>query len=166
MITPDPIYAIDVLGYISPFLLLAIAAIILFAAQRYITLAFYITGFAATDAAVRLIKSALRVPRPGPQIPFMSEELKNSHVYGLPSGHSAEVFYTLAFMWFGARRIATPAFFYGGAFAALCMMYQRWAYRRHTVFQLLCGAVLGVFMGWAVAWLAKQRIQNSMIGVL
>jgi len=158
----NPIKIIDTIGYFSPYLLFLISSIILFANERYITLVFYIVGIAITEKLVRLIKSIIRDPRPGPQIPFMDEKIIGEHIYGFPSGHAAEVMYSLSFMWFSKTlRIATPAFFYFGAFSALCMIYQRWAYKRHTIFQLFCGALFGIFMGWIVSWLSKQRLENK-----
>jgi len=159
----NPIKIIDTIGFTSPYLLFLIASIILFSNERYITLIFYIIGIAATEKLVRLIKSIIREPRPGPQIPFMNEKMSGEHIYGFPSGHAAEVMYTLSFMWFSKTlRIATQAFFYFGAFSALCMIYQRWAYKRHTFFQLFFGALFGIIMGWIVSWLSKQRLENKL----
>lgn len=163
----DPAKIIDVAGLYAPFLLFFVCIIILFAAQRYVTLGIYVTGFAATEAAVRIIKNIVRAPRPANPKPFLGETFApgSDHFYAFPSGHSAETFYTLAFMWFAAQRIATPAFFYAGAFAAATMVYQRAAYRRHTALQIFAGAVLGALMGWAFSWAAKMRLEKKLASI-
>ena len=159
----DPIKIIDLLGYISPLILFFISVIILFFNQRYITLIFYVVGIAATEKLVRLVKGIIREPRPTSQIAFMDEKFTGEHIYGFPSGHATGVLYTLSFMWFSkSLRIVTPVFFYFGVFAALCMIYQRWSYRRHTLFQLFGGALLGFIMGWIFSWLSKQRLENKL----
>lgn len=166
-IADDPTKIIDVLGLYSYSIFFVVAIILLFAAQRYITLAFYVFGYYLTEVIVRLIKNALRIPRPAGAIPFMGETDAAlnyiGHKYGFPSGHSTIAAYTLSFMWFGARRIATPAFFYVGALLFGAALYQRWAYRRHTVAQLFAGAALGAFMGWVAVGASRRATEGVTI---
>lgn len=166
-IADDPTKVIDILGLYSYSIFFAAAIILLFTAQRYITLAFYVVGYYLTEVIVRLLKGALRIPRPVGYIPFMGETSatleRAGHKYGFPSGHSTAAAYTLSFMWFGARRIATPAFFYVGALLFGAALYQRWIYRRHTIAQLGAGAILGAFLGWVAVGASRRATEGVTI---
>lgn len=152
-------YIIDVIGLYSYIILFCISSIILLLNHRYNTFIIYFIGYYFTFFIVCILKILIKSPRPKNMIPFLEEEkilLNNSiEQYGMPSGHATAAFYTMSFMWFMAKKIATIYFFYIGGFISCCALFQRWYYKRHSIIQLLFGAFLGIFMGWVIFYFGR-----------
>jgi dolichyldiphosphatase len=113
--------------------------------SRSRSLAYVIAGFFVNEAANKVLKNALKQPRPP------GAALSN---YGMPSSHSQFVAY-LAVCYFMfmkksvAKRIFNPLFLMLVALAA-CMMWSRVYLGFHTLSQTVVGAVVGaaVANGW------------------
>lgn len=158
---------IDIIGLYSYILLFIIATFILFIYHRYNTLIIYTIGYFLTYIIGCIIKPIIKSPRPPNMVPFMGEVkfLTNSPIekYGMPSGHASGATYTISFMWWSSYRIATPCFFWVGLFITACTFYQRWIYRRHTLIQIICGAILGGIMGWLIYHIGGEFLRTKSV---
>jgi membrane-associated phospholipid phosphatase len=67
--------------------------------------------------------------------------------YGMPSGHSSSVWYCFTYLW-----LVKPTHYLLIIDLAICLntMYQRWAFKKHTIGQL----AVGMLVGGSIAWLS------------
>ena len=80
--------------------------------------------------------------------------------YGMPSGHSALLFFSLFYLWWMKRN---PTYMILGSFIAIITLVQRYKYKKHSILQLAVGAVLGIalsYLGYWIttAWFSKQNL--------
>lgn len=104
--------------------------------------------------------------RPVPYHPFNAfdnaitalwPEHKNNSAYGFPSGHAQSVGYFMAFVHrFLPWRTWHPVWVVAALAFALCLMYTRIAFRRHTAVQVLFGFAFGVVTFRAFDWLFRR----------
>jgi membrane-associated phospholipid phosphatase len=89
-------------------------------------------------------------PRPRGQIPFIDhDQLTGSEQYGFPSGHAQVCFFALAFLFFANGPLAV---LYIIVFLCFLTLYQRWKYRRHSVKQLVFGALFGTLFAYITVY--------------
>jgi len=109
--------------------------------DRTADLLVYYIGLILNQGLNRILKPLLKSPRPSDPIKFLASEhfMKNSNAYGMPSGHSQSVFYSLTYLYMtiGGKWI------WFAAFIGVATLIERWIYHNHTLAQLFGGAVLG-----------------------
>jgi membrane-associated phospholipid phosphatase len=111
-----------------------------------------------------LLKQIFREPRPQNPMTFIdSNDMIGNNYYGLPSGHAQSVFFSLTFFY----KVIKPAsnsntIFILYIMSCICILtlYQRWKYRRHTIKQLLFGAVVGTFFAWTLVFITKTYLHS------
>ena len=83
-------------------------------------------------------------------------EYVGASLYGMPSGHSSAVWYSTVYLWLVKQ---SPYLLI--LQLALCFntMYQRWAFRKHTVDQLLVGALAGGSIAWLAVTMTKRAVR-------
>jgi len=139
-------HLLSVIGYWGPMILLVTTAygIILYkpAFMDYYII-FYFVGFILNC----IIKMIIRQPRPKNQIHLYDFERNNGFKkasgqnFGMPSGHAQTCFYSLFTTIFVVKNI----FFTLSTIAITCITcWQRYAYRNHTLLQLLVGSIVGI----------------------
>lgn len=118
-------------------------------------LIFYI-GLILNSLFNQTLKPWIRSPRPSGPIKFLAHEklMKDSNQYGFPSGHSQNVFYALTYLYLTIYKFYPWTFV--GFLIGLTTIYERWAFRNHTVSQLLGGAVVGTAFAYAVVLLREE----------
>lgn len=140
------------LGFFSE-LIISIIVIYVLSNQIYFH-ALYLLGFVAGVYFNRWLKEQLHDPRPDHPIKFLAAEKfktsKTQNFYGMPSGHSQQVAYSVAFlyacmghwnMWLNMCVIV-----------GVLMVLERWLFRNHTALQLFVGLWVGVaFAGFVLA---------------
>ena len=136
------------IGYFSE-IIMAIIVIIALHTNRLNTIV-YIIFFFLSGYTNTILKSFFRQSRPKKSIKFLySEHFSRIHtVYGMPSGHSQNVFYSITYLYLTAK----DGIYWlqlGLALAAL-MVYERWTFHNHTLLQLFVGELFGIMLGWMV----------------
>jgi membrane-associated phospholipid phosphatase len=118
-------------------------------------LIFYI-GLMLNSLLNQTLKPWIKSPRPSGPIKFLAHEkiMKDSNQYGLPSGHSQNVFYALTYFYLTIYKFYPWTLV--GCIIGLATIYERWAFRNHTAVQLLAGAALGSAFAYSVVMIREE----------
>lgn len=147
----DPLYYIekitDYIGYLGPFLLLIITIILL--KSKTILLTYYIIGYALNIGLNILLKGFFQHPRPSEDLRIFNASIAQGKrfgfdVYGMPSGHSQNVFYSVGFIYFALGNPIVTIIYFA---IALNTCYQRVKYKNHSIMQVICGGIIGTIIG-------------------
>jgi len=115
------------------------------------SLIFFFIGYILNVLINIVLKRLLREPRPIDPIAYLASEkgsMKGAKYYGMPSGHSQNVFYCISYLLNCIPRNidwVLLSFMIG-----LITIWERYIFHNHTVMQLLVGAILGFVFGWIV----------------
>lgn len=107
----------------------------------------FILFMIANELFNRFLKTMIREERPSELI----SNKKDTTYYGMPSGHSQHVFFSAMFL--QLQRIKYAEFIW---LVALITMYERVANNKHTVRQVIVGAIIGLGVGY----FANQLIEE------
>jgi membrane-associated phospholipid phosphatase len=146
------------IGYFSEFIMLCIVGYTLY--PQYLEIAFFFVFLLVSGYINTLLKLWIKQPRPEGYKKFLySEHHRKSVVYGMPSGHSQNVFYALTYLYLTVKDWAhwIPT----GLTIAALMVYERYTFHNHTLLQLLAGAVTGIALGYLVV--AIRDYSSSLI---
>ena len=80
-------------------------------------------------------------------------------IYGMPSGHSQAVFFITTFIYLSLKHSNT---LYAFLLFSLLICYQRVAYQFHSISQVVVGSVMGIFFGYFVYQLAREKIKEKV----
>ena len=170
------------IGYFSEVLMLLLLVIVLlpiYQSTHY--LIFYIIFFVVNMYLNTVLKQSVKQERPSHEVKLFASEVvrKNIQVYGMPSGHSQSVFFSISYL--------LLVLFYsdvverGGSWRdpnqdllhhyplllglllftiASLMFVQRLVYRNHTPVQLLVGAAVGSATAYAAFKAAEYSASN------
>lgn len=137
----------DVIGYFGPLILFVIIIIYnIWLPLKYNLI--YVLFILINMISNNIIKQYIQEPRPNNEKHlFDFEKLKynNSQIYGMPSGHSQMIWFSVAFSLFVLENIYL-------FLLTLCMafntMRQRYKYRNHTKGQIFAGSIFGFMIGY------------------
>ena len=133
------------IGYFSgPILFVGISSYFLYY-QMFFWFLIYIIFYLINIWIILTLQKFWKDPRPINGIEFMKDEFKNKDVYGMPSGHTQTVFFSLVFFYMKSNSIVS---FILMLFIALCTMLQRYLYRKHTIMQIIVGGIIGSIYGY------------------
>ena len=110
--------------------------------------AYWVSDRAKLDRKINLPRIEVKQPRPSG---FLDKNDGGNYTateqYGMPSGHSSAVWYCFTYLW-----LIKPTNCLLLIDLAICLntMYQRWAFKKHTIGQL----AVGMLIGGGVAWLS------------
>jgi len=107
----------------------------------------FILFMIANELFNRFLKTMIREERPSELI----SNKKDTTYYGMPSGHSQHIFFSAMFL--QLQQIKYAEFIW---LVALITMYERVANNKHTVRQVIVGAIIGLGVGY----FANQLIEE------
>ena len=147
-------------GYFSEII---IALVVIYALQKNIVdISIFIFFFFLSGYVNTLLKSYIKQPRPNePQKFLYSEHFSRvKQVYGMPSGHSQNVFYSITYLYL----LAKDGIYWLelGLVLATLMVYERWTFHNHTLVQLFAGAITGIILG-LIVFTIRNKIHSSLI---
>jgi membrane-associated phospholipid phosphatase len=156
---------IDTIGFNGPVIITVITIIQLFNQYPYL-ISFCVFNF-INNKLNEFLKICFREPRPE-KIDLLKEQQKSiitqilnymdfnknetitihpSHIYGMPSGHAQTGGFALGFLYFVQK--PRPMFMLA-CFVFILSLYERWNTKKHTMFQLFIGSIVGfIFAGFA-----------------
>jgi len=136
------------LGFFAEIILFVWVACLLYDGPFFVV---FVVSIMVSTVVNQVLKRSLKDPRPTQPIPFLaSERFTGKHNYGMPSGHSQAVFFSLAFYVWTLRPSWTQPFLWGMVSLCAICLYERWQFRNHTLAQLGVGAVLGIVLATLV----------------
>jgi hypoxanthine phosphoribosyltransferase/ABC-type iron transport system FetAB permease component len=130
-------------------------------ARQLLFLAIYAT--LASVVVLPTLKNIIREPRPECNKKVSGRD--PSECYGMPSAHAAIASLIFSYLFFIYRKnVMIPL----GIIGTFLICYQRVAYRRHTVQQVIVGSMVGVLLAMSGAWLdvPSYTVLISISGVI
>ena len=147
----------DLIGFYGPFILFGISIYYLIPYKQYIF--YYVIFFFVNGVVNVVLKNIIRDPRPdgfNKRHAYDMIEYKGIEYYGMPSGHSQSVFYTISYTWFVVQNVYLLI---GGLLVGLITLNQRFKTKKHTAEQLAVGAFTGTLVGYASYYISKKFLQ-------
>lgn len=153
---------LDYLGYLGPLILLV--STIFFIKKKDTLLTYYIFGYGINIIVNILLKVLIKQPRPSEDINVFNASIAQGRrvefdVYGMPSAHAQNVFYSTAFISFALK---SPAISLVYLLISINTGRQRIKYKNHTLLQVVCGAGVGLITGY-ITYLFGMK---NLIGLL
>ena len=132
---------LDDIGFFGPFILIFYAIIMLTCRLPYIII--YTLFMLVSSGLNRCLKRTIRQPRPSKTGIMYSEfeSVTGTEQYGMPSGHSQSVAFSTAFIYLVTKSIYSLI---GCSFVSCITFYQRYKYKRHSISQIIMGALTGI----------------------
>lgn len=155
---------LDILGYYGPTIM--VVANIWEFRYRLFHVGLFIMYILFAILVTKQLKGLIREPRPA-QINnewMHSMEYTGVEQYGMPSGHSTLMFFSLFYLWWNTKN---TWYMIGGLFLAALTLYQRFKFKKHTISQLLVGAVLGFTLSYiaymtTTTWFSKMSHTQNL----
>jgi membrane-associated phospholipid phosphatase len=153
-------------GRSGPFILIAFASYLLWNKSN---LFFYYQIGVIISAILNLVlKGILKQPRPSEDLKEFNLAIKNGHrfvfkngiphdIFGMPSGHSQSVMFTVTYISFALENLKISLSF---LFIALLTMVERVIDNQHTFMQIVVGGLTGVVYGYLFYYFAQQKIKG------
>jgi membrane-associated phospholipid phosphatase len=153
MILPN---ILDVTGHYVPLITFMMSCFYLKERNPYLIA--FVIGFFINMFLNKILKITFKEPRPRGQIPFIdNEQLTGIEQYGFPSGHAQLSFFALAFLFFAN---GPQAVLYTMSFLCFLTLYQRWKYRRHSIKQLVFGAIFGTLFAYVTVYITYYYLHG------
>ena len=134
------------LGLFMPMLSLTVAVLfVIYKKDNFSCLIiFYILNLMLNQT----LKHWIKEPRP---IDANHNAVIKSDSYGMPSGHAQMAAFVTTFFLLYAKEYK---YVFGTIFTAITFatLYQRYKYRAHSLFQIVVGALIGIFMGFTSSY--------------
>ena len=155
------------IGENGPFIL--ITANILLLQQKPHFQYYYIIFIFINTIVNTILKQCIKEPRPPMDRPTFvrihkhDQKMVRTHgyrydIYGMPSGHAENVFFSTAFNFLVFRNYTFLAFFLG---CSLLTIIQRVVYNFHTIAQVIVGACVGIIVALTGIYFAKRKLSGK-----
>ena len=133
---------IDDIGFFGPMILIIVAVIMLWGHTKYLNV--YLIFLFINTVLNGVLKNIIKAPRPGKPsenaVYKTFEKTNGTETYGMPSGHAQSVSFTTLYMYLVTK---SKNLLMGGGFISVLSLIQRYRFKRHSIEQLLVGAIIG-----------------------
>lgn len=148
------------IGYYSGRIIFIMIICIFLYSNRFFWTYMYIVLYIINYYLILFLQKKWKDPRPTNGKQFMEDEFHNSEVYGMPSGHTQTVFCSLVFFYMITRSISWTLIM---LFIAICTISQRLIYRKHTIYQIIMGSIIGSVLGYMMYFLINDYKKNGYL---
>jgi membrane-associated phospholipid phosphatase len=158
----DFIYGI---GYFSEMIMMLIVSIVLL--LRPIEWFVYIVCILLNGALNGYLKNTIKNNRPYNSMKFLNTEHfnKDVKVYGMPSGHTQNVFFSIVYLYLSTHQFYPWIFI--SCIVGVLTFVERGLFHNHTLLQMTAGALLGSILAYGVVslrdWVEKNYDKNEML---
>jgi len=134
------------IGFFGEFIMPIIVFYLLY--NQWFSISIFFIGYIFNAICNIVLKGLIHGRRPlNPTAFLASEKFTNlgAHHYGMPSGHSQNVFYCISYLFYSIPKQidwVLLSFIIG-----LLTIWERYIFHNHTINQLIIGAFLGFFIG-------------------
>jgi membrane-associated phospholipid phosphatase len=161
------LHALDQIGKYGRYIAGASSTIILYKLGKPVALGYYILGAIFCTIVNIILKIIIKQPRPKndkPDFAFLVQNNKKVSFdkFGMPSGHSQFMFYTLAFMAFATY--SHKHYWWTIAFLLMLTIntvVQRIVDDHHTMLQVVVGAITGTLIGIGAFYITKSKLKGK-----
>ena len=151
-------YFIYSLGFFGEYILILITCALIYYHTFYFFFYFF---FLSISIMINLtLKNIIKEPRPSHPVKFLDTDHFSKNSYGNPSGHTQLVFFSFMYAYLVIEKI-TKLFMFS-IIICIITIYQRYAFRNHTLKQLLYGAIVGLILAY-LSYSITTYIKNKMI---
>lgn len=154
----DPLMFI---GYFSGNIFFVMIICIFLWSKRFFWTYIYIILYVINYYLIIFSQKIIKDPRPINGKEFTKDEFHNSDVYGMPSGHTQTACFSLVFFY-----MITRSFFwlFIMLFIVGCTISQRLIYRKHTIYQIIMGGIIGSILGYSsYIWINDYKKNGYLI---
>lgn len=147
---------LDSVGYNGPRILFMLTILSIW--KRSFYLYFYVLFYFMNDLLNPFLKNIIREPRPkgyGDNLETYYKYDDGPHKYGMPSGHSQSVFYSITFLWLVVK---SPLLLIMSLSIGSLTLYQRYTNKKHSLLQLLGGAIVGIFVAYITYYISNMKL--------
>lgn len=130
------------IGFFSETILIVLSIFLLY--TNTYSMVFYLIGVVGSFLTNQVLKQFIREKRPSSPIKFLNSERfdNKTMVYGMPSGHSQNLFYSIFYLYLSIKDFY-PWIFMISSLIGILTIAERWYFRNHTFKQLIVGAIIG-----------------------
>jgi membrane-associated phospholipid phosphatase len=132
------------IGYFGEYITFIFTIFLLY--SQSFNLIFYIVLFILNRLINNYLKDYFKGSRPTEPKKFLDDDTFSKKKYGMPSGHSQLSFFSLAYSYFSINKITTSIILM--LITCLIVIYERYVYKNHTLFQLISGAIIGILIAY------------------
>ena len=148
------------IGFFSGRIIFVMILCIFLYSNRFFWIWIYILLYVVNYQLIIFLQKIGKDQRPLNGKQFMEYEFHNSEAYGMPSGHTQTMFFSLVFFYMVTRSIPWLLIM---IFIAICTIIQRLTYRKHTVLQVIVGGIIGSSLGYGSYFLINHYKKNGYI---
>ena len=150
------------IGYFGPRILMVLSLIV--SMSHKMVIIGIILGSSINYIINSTLKKIIKEPRPSRTYHYVSSDLTEkkrsaselgTQSYGMPSGHSQNVWFYTSFMYFTFRNMYITLLFMG---VAITTSIQRVAYLNHTSKQVVVGCVIGILIGYTMTKIMAKLV--------
>lgn len=143
---------IQVLGQLPVYLTCGLfsAGFMKYEEQGLLALALGLTGVALAGKPIKHGFAAIGWGEPRPSARLVAQSKGNVNEQGMPSAHSMFAGFLVGFVFLSTRSkiLSSPITRYGALLFAVAMAFQRIVTRKHTLFQVIVGLLLGLLFAY------------------
>lgn len=176
--------SIDFIGNYGPLFLILISSILLYYFNKYNYLSYYLLGVFISTFINIVLKIIIQEPRPNDmkhinvfrkKVEYIMKRENGLpfHLFGMPSGHVQNVFYTTVFIFLSFYKNIKHSiientkqkkywfifiFFY--LIICIIVFYQRIKWSYHTIFQCIIGFIIGSLIGFLMYKAINKKIKG------
>jgi len=152
------VYAI---GFFSELIVIGLAFYLFLIKNQIIDLCVFLIGLAMNALLNRWLRSIIKQPRPEHPIRFLESEhfIKSKYSYGMPSGHSQTVFYSIVFLYLCVSH--NISWLLVSILIVVLMFIERTSFHNHTALQLLAGAIIGSIFAYFTVF-TKKYVESKI----
>lgn len=132
------------LGYFGEYITFFITCALIF--NKHIYFIVYIIIFILNKILNQYLKNWFKGSRPINPKKFLDTDNFSKTKYGMPSGHSQLTFFSIVYAYLVSNKFIPWALLL--LVIGFIVIYERYVYRNHTMFQLISGAALGSFIAY------------------
>jgi membrane-associated phospholipid phosphatase len=134
------------IGYFSEYIMIAIVFYVLY--KQWTKLFIFTVGIYVNTMINMTLKQIIKDPRPKNPIKFLNSDRfdNNITIYGMPSGHSQNVFFSLFYLYLTTHKIIPWTLV--GICIAILTFFERLYFNNHSIPQLLVGSILGSIIAY------------------
>jgi len=152
------------LGFFSEFLLFLMVPVLV-GKTNLVYVLFYLVSLLFSSSLNIFLKNTIKQDRPADPKKFLYSEhfskKKNIQFYGMPSGHSQAVFFSITYLFFTLCHLNLYLVLFC-LFVAVMMVIERYLFHNHTLPQLFVGAIVGTLIGLGVVSIQNVVLKKSL----